>query len=104
MAPRSRASAWCSCPWPSEVKLKLDENIGLRGLELLQAAGHDVTRFPPEQGAGVIILEAGSRTTESAILDRLHDFLAVLRTQPVAGSLWIGEPGRVRIHLRNQDE
>lgn len=141
MAPRLRASASYPCPWPSEVKLKLDENIGFRGLELLQAAGHDVmtvrqqglggatdeslfatcaaegralitldhdfgqvTRFPPEQSAGVIILEAGPRTTGSAILGRLRDFLGVLRTQAVAGSLWIVEPGRVRIHLRSQGE
>ncbi len=78
------------------MKLKLDENIGRRGLELLTASGHDVMtvrdqdlggatderlfevcagegralvtldhdfgqvpRFPPEESAGVIILEVG---------------------------------------------
>ena len=29
------------------------------------------------------------------ILDRLRDFLEVLETRPVAGALWIVEPGRV---------
>lgn len=120
------------------MKFKLDENIGRRGLELLQAAGHDVmtvreqglggavdeklfkvcasegralitldhdfgqvTRFPPEQGVGVIVLEAGPRASVPAILDRLKAFLTVLETRSVAGSLWIVEPGRVRIHLRD---
>ena len=123
------------------MKFKLDENIGRRGLELMQAAGHDVmtvrdqrlggatdeklfevcasegralitldrdfgqvTRFPPEQSAGVIVLEAGPRASVPAILDRLKAFLAVLETRPVAGSLWIVEPGRVRIHPRDPEE
>lgn len=123
------------------MKFKLDENIGRRGLELLQAAGHDVmtvrdqrlggatderlfevcagegralitldhdfgqvTRFPPEQSAGVIVLEVGPWASVPAILDRLQAFPAVLETRTVTGSLWIVEPGRVRIHLRDPEE
>jgi len=81
------------------VKFKLDENIGRRGLELLEASGHDVMtvrdqglrgvtdkklfeicvaerralitldrdfghvpRFPPDQSAGIVILEVGPST------------------------------------------
>jgi predicted nuclease of predicted toxin-antitoxin system len=123
------------------VKIKLDENIGRRGLELLKACGHDVMtvwdqglrgvtdealfkicsaegralitldrdfgqvpRFPPEQSAGIVILELGPRATLREITERLRDFLAVLENHSVAGALWIVEPGRVRIHLRADEE
>ena len=121
------------------MKLKLDENIGGRGLELLKASGHDVmtvwdqglrgvtdeqlfevcaaegralitldrdfgqvTRFPPERSAGILVLDVGSRTTLQRITSRLQELLAVLENQSVVGALWIVEPGRVRIHLRDQ--
>jgi predicted nuclease of predicted toxin-antitoxin system len=64
--------------------------------------GH-VTRFPPETSSGIVVLETGPRVSVPSILDRLNDFLAVLEKHSVAGSLWIVEPGRVRIHLRNGD-
>jgi predicted nuclease of predicted toxin-antitoxin system len=120
------------------VKLKLDENIGRRGYEILKAAGHDVMtvrdqqlqgakdeilfavcanegralvtldhdfgqilRFPPESGAGTVILEIGRRPTAQGLLDRIRDLATLLQTRSLAGELWIIEPGRVRIHLRN---
>jgi predicted nuclease of predicted toxin-antitoxin system len=122
------------------VRFKLDEKIGRRGQELLQASGHDVatvwdqglrgvaddelfetcsregralitldrdfgqlTRFPPEKSAGIIVVDVGPRTTLQGIISRLRDFLAVLETRSVAGALWIVEPGRVRIHLREDE-
>jgi predicted nuclease of predicted toxin-antitoxin system len=122
------------------VRLKLDENIGRRGQELLKAFGHDVMtvrdqslhgvsdnalfdicvaeqrvlvtldrdfgqilRFPPETSAGIVVLDLGHRTTAQAILDRLNDFLDLTKTTPVDGTLWIVEPGRVRIHMRRSE-
>ena len=122
------------------MRFKLDENIGRRGQDLIQAAGHDVAtvwdqglrgvaddelfevcsregralvtldrdfaqlpRFPPEKGAGIIVLDVGPRTTPEGIIGRLRDFLAVLGTRSVVGALWIVEPGRVRIHLRDDE-
>jgi hypothetical protein len=38
------------------------------------------------------------------MLDRLKDFLALLTTRSAAGALWIVEPGRVRVHLRDGEE
>jgi hypothetical protein len=34
----------------------------------------------------------------------LGDFLAVLENRSITGALWIVEPGRVRIHLRNDED
>jgi predicted nuclease of predicted toxin-antitoxin system len=62
-----------------------------------------VTRFPPERSAGIIVLDAGSRTTLRGILDRLQDFLARPREPIGGGWLWIVEPGRVRVHLRDDE-
>jgi predicted nuclease of predicted toxin-antitoxin system len=129
----------CLCERPNSLKIKLDENIGRRGLEFLRAAGHDVmtvrdqdlggaadealfgacvsegrtlvtldhdfgqvTRFSPEKSAGIVVLETGPRTTLSSIMGRLAEFLALAREHSVIGSLWIVEPGRVRIHLRQE--
>lgn len=118
------------------MKIKLDENLGSLGIELLQQRGHDVMtvrdqglcgaaddrlfeicadekrvlitldrnfgevlRFPPEIGAGAVILDLAPRATPQRIRDRLADFLSVSETNDVTGQLWIVEPGRARIHL-----
>ena len=62
-----------------------------------------VTRFSPERSAGVVVLEVGPRATAQSIVDRLRDMVAVLETRSVVGALWIVEPGRVRIHLRDSE-
>jgi hypothetical protein len=122
------------------MKIKLDENIGRRGLDLLRLAGHDVMtvrdqnlqgardetlfdvcaredrilitldhdfgqvlRFPPERSAGLIVLEPGARVTPQSLLDRLQDFLTLADVRSPRGSLWIVEPGRVRVHLNAGD-
>jgi len=119
------------------MKIKLDENIGRRGFELLTSAGYDVMtvrdqnlegapdetlfkvcadegrilitldhdfgqvlRFPPEQSAGLVILEPGPRMVAQSLLDRLRDFLAMAALRSPTGALWIVEPGRVRVHLK----
>jgi predicted nuclease of predicted toxin-antitoxin system len=121
--------------------LKLDENIGRRGLEVLVAAGHDVMtvreqllsgstdetlfdvcsregrvlitldrdfgqtlRFPPRKSAGVVVLDPGPRATTRAIAERLGAFLAAAKVNSVSGALWIVEPGRLRIHLGEEQK
>jgi predicted nuclease of predicted toxin-antitoxin system len=81
-----------TCSIEGRVLITLDRDFG------------QVPRFPPEKGAGVVILQAGPRTSLRNILDRLRDFLSVLESRSVAGALWIVEPGRVRIHLRDGEE
>lgn len=122
------------------MKIKLDENIGRRGQDLLSGAGHDVTtvyeqamsgardedlyracaeegralitldhdfchvlRFPPERSAGIVVLEMPHRATPESILTRLREFMALLSTRPLNNELWIVEPGRVRIHQKEED-
>jgi predicted nuclease of predicted toxin-antitoxin system len=55
-------------------------------------------RFPPEMGAGIVVLECKGRLSPAMILGRLTELAALLRTRPIGRELWIVEPGRVRIH------
>jgi predicted nuclease of predicted toxin-antitoxin system len=75
-----------------------------RALITLDRDFGQVPRFPPEKSAGIVILEVGHRVTLQRILDRRRDFLSVLEEHPLAGALWIVEPGRVRIHLRSNEQ
>lgn len=62
-----------------------------------------VLRFPPEQTAGVAILSASGRMTASLLSLLLDQLIAALPGQPLAGRLWMVEPGRIRIHSRDTD-
>jgi predicted nuclease of predicted toxin-antitoxin system len=75
-----------------------------RALITLDRDFGQVLRFPPEKGAGIAVLEIGQRATLQGILGRLTDLLAVVETRAIAGALWIVEPGRVRIHLRDDGD
>ena len=57
-----------------------------------------ILRFPPEHGPGIAILEPRPRTTPQRLLDRIRELLAILDVHELKGSLWIIEPGRVRIN------
>jgi len=57
-------------------------------------------RFPTTASAGVVILESGPRATLDAINSRMREFVTAMKTNSPVGSLWIVEPSRVRIHLR----
>jgi predicted nuclease of predicted toxin-antitoxin system len=63
-----------------------------------------VLRFPPERSHGIVILELPTHPTADSLLKRLHEFLAVLKSRPLENELWIVEPGRVRIHQRENEE
>lgn len=64
--------------------------------------GH-VLRFPPHRSAGIVIVELGGPARRDTLRERLRGFLALAAIRPVAGELWIVEPGRVRVHLREDD-
>jgi predicted nuclease of predicted toxin-antitoxin system len=63
-----------------------------------------VLRYPPAAGAGIVVLELGPRATHAGLLDRVRELLTFLRTQSPDGSLWIVEPGRIRIHLSTNED
>jgi predicted nuclease of predicted toxin-antitoxin system len=79
------------CAAEGRVLVTLDRDFG------------QITRFPPEKSAGIVVLDLGQRATLPGIIGRLRDFLSVLESHAVTGALWIVEPGRVRIHLRDDE-
>ena len=121
------------------MKLKLDENLGELGRDVLTARGHDVStvvmqrmsgsadvalyeacriegrvlvtldrdfgevlRFPPEDSAGIAILDCRGRLSPSTVLARINELALVLAIQSISGQLWIVEPGRVRVHEKRE--
>lgn len=80
------------CSSEGRVLVTLDRDFG------------QVTRFPPEKSAGIVVLDVGPRITLPGLISRVQDLLTVLENHSVEGALWIVEPGRVRIHLRGDEE
>lgn len=74
-----------------------------RALVTLDHDFGEVLRFPPRGTSGIAILELGPRPSLDAMLARLREFATMLALQPLAGALWIVEPGRVRIHLDDEE-
>ena len=56
----------------------------------------DTRRYNPERSPGVIVLRPASQSIR-AILTCLDDAIRALATERIAASLWVVEPGRVRI-------
>ena|SRR5712691_6656063 len=121
------------------MKLKLDENLGELGRDVLTAAGHDVStvavqrmsgshdvalyeacraegralitldrdfgevlRFPPEDIAGIAILDCRGRLSRNTILARIKELAVLLEVHAIDRQLWIVEPSRVRVHERRK--
>ncbi|MBK1616900.1 hypothetical protein CKO42_00210 [Lamprobacter modestohalophilus] len=58
-------------------------------------------RYPPEQSAGLVVLELPKRAGPEALLNRVRELIAALEQRPLNRELWIIEPGRIRIHQRD---
>jgi hypothetical protein len=61
-------------------------------------------RFPPDKSSGIIIIDPGPRGSHRALLERARQLLAIVETRSPDPSLWIVEPGRLRIHLTDDGE
>ncbi|MGQ9626337.1 MAG: DUF5615 family PIN-like protein [Anaerolineae bacterium] len=64
----------------------------------------DVTRFPPEQAYGIVVIRV-PRNPTLPLLERLvRQFLQALSQMPVEKQLWIVEVGRIRVHQSEIEE
>ncbi|HMA36374.1 MAG TPA: DUF5615 family PIN-like protein [Chloroflexia bacterium] len=58
----------------------------------------DVTRFPPAQVGGIVVIRV-PRNPSLPLLERLvNQFLQALAQMPLDNQLWIVEPSRIRVH------
>ena len=63
----------------------------------------DVLRFPPETAPGIAVLRPPHPASLPLLLALIRDLLNALKREPIAGRLWIVEPGRIRIHEPQHD-
>ncbi|MBC8231824.1 DUF5615 family PIN-like protein [bacterium] len=63
----------------------------------------DVTRFPPHQSTGIVVIRV-PRNPSLSLLERLIcQFLQMLNQMSVERQLWIVEVGRIRMHQLEDD-
>jgi len=80
--------------------------VSAREGRALVTLDHDLgqaLRFPPERSAGIIVIDVGPRATHGGLLERTRELLALIERQSPDRTLWIVEPGRVRIHLAKDE-
>jgi predicted nuclease of predicted toxin-antitoxin system len=64
----------------------------------------DVTRFPPNQTAGIAAIRVPRNPSLPLLESLIRQFLHALNTTSVNKQLWIVEVGRIRIHQSEADE
>jgi len=57
----------------------------------------DIRAYPPDTHSGIVILRP-HRQDKKSIMHLITGLLSVLDKENPTGSLWIVEPGRIRIH------
>lgn len=78
------------CQYEERVLVTLDRDFG------------QTLRFPPEQTAGIVVLELRGRLSPASIAKRIEALAAALEAEPIERELWIVEAGRIRVHQRRQ--
>lgn len=63
----------------------------------------DPLRFPAEKSGGIAILRLPRRPTARLLEVLILQLLAAVGRMPLEGRLWIVEPGRIRVHQREED-
>jgi predicted nuclease of predicted toxin-antitoxin system len=64
----------------------------------------DIVRFPPHEAPGIAVLRLPNSVSLSLMERSVSDLLSMLDAEPIAGRLWIVEPGRIRIHENTNSE
>lgn len=64
----------------------------------------DVTRFPPNQSNGIVVIRTPLNPSLALLEQMIGQFLQTLALIPLGKELWIVEIGRIRVHqLENED-
>ncbi len=58
----------------------------------------DPLRFDPAACGGLVVLRLPVNPSLALLTAMIRGFLDVMRATPIEGTLWIVEPGRIRIH------
>ncbi|MBL7074100.1 DUF5615 family PIN-like protein [candidate division KSB1 bacterium] len=64
----------------------------------------DITRFPPVQASGIVVIRSPRNPTLALLEQLVQQFLQALTQMPVEGRLWVVEIGRIRIHQSESEE
>jgi predicted nuclease of predicted toxin-antitoxin system len=70
-----------------------------RAIVTLDLDFSDITAFPPEEYAGIIVLRVRSQS-KAHVLSVFTALLPLLETEPLDRNLWIVEENRVRVWYR----
>ncbi|MCL4456587.1 MAG: DUF5615 family PIN-like protein [Nitrospirae bacterium] len=64
----------------------------------------DITRFPPAQSGGIVVIRVPKNPSISLLEQLILQFLQALSNMSVENRLWIVEAGRIRIHQSETEE
>jgi predicted nuclease of predicted toxin-antitoxin system len=99
---REKVAGIAATPSPDEEVF----DVSVREHRALVTLDHDlgqVLRFPPATSSGIIVLELGPRSSHRALLERARELLSIVEIRSPDRSLGIVEPGRLRIHVTDDD-
>lgn len=64
----------------------------------------DVTRFPPANSNGIVVIRVPRNPSIMLLEQLIQQFLQTLTQLPIKNRLWIVEVGRIRIHQAETEE